>query len=194
MESGKLQGVFSVLLLVCVIILGFVLWSEKKASDDRFRGLEGMILRLGEDLDASKVHSAGGGQPSPTSIPAPAPQAATPPVQAIASSTPPAEVASVRCTDDACAQRVFVGCQPGAEIATGLDTSGGSSWIDYRYVVVGSGAQSHQCLIRSFYLKNPQPAFVGPTMTCVYDTRKPYLEAVAAPTGCQGDLAAILGF
>lgn len=196
MESSKTQGVLLGIIGFSVILLGASLWHTQNTIHQRLEGLEILISASREETGAqnprveptSPLPIAQDPQPvAPAQIPPPQP---TPPPSRV--ENPP--TAPTRCTDDACAQRVFVSCQRGATIATGIDSASGSSSIDYRYEIVAPGQQPHECSIKSFFIKNPQPLYVGPTMTCSYDTRKPYLEAVTAPVGCQGELAALLGF
>lgn len=58
--------------------------------------------------------------------------------------------------------------------------------LTYRYEILGLSVGL--CSVKSEFLANPNPAFVGPTMECGYDNSKDFQTAVQDMSSCYGGL------
>jgi hypothetical protein len=77
------------------------------------------------------------------------------------------------------AQRFRKCTQAVLEAATRID-------LAYRYEVVGP--EKKGCRVRSTYLKHPNETWSGKSMECLYDSSKPFEEALNKPVSCKGPL------
>ncbi len=94
------------------------------------------------------------------------------------------------CGDMECFEEKFTACEP-ATLTLSL-----SSKLQYYYEILGP--ENDRCQVRSAFLANPNPAFVGPTMTCLYDNTKSFNDAAGEiimsfntdqhKGNCEGDL------
>ncbi|MDP3742556.1 MAG: hypothetical protein Q8R15_04535, partial [Candidatus Micrarchaeota archaeon] len=58
--------------------------------------------------------------------------------------------------------------------------------LTYSYEILGLA--SNLCSVKSKFLANPNPDFVGPEMTCSYDNSQDFQTAVQDTSNCQGEL------
>lgn len=89
-----------------------------------------------------------------------------------------------------CFSESFAACTPGKVAFAAL-----GDLVVYKYEIIG--LENSDCLMRSSFVKNPDPAFVGPTMDCPYDAHLGFDDAAAAVfvndfRGCSGDLLPLL--
>lgn len=96
-------------------------------------------------------------------------------------------LAESSCGGQSCFEEQFASCEAGAYL--NLTVTDG---LRYYYEIVGPHAGS--CKVKSTFLANPNPDWVGKEMTCVYDNTMIFQSAVKAVVenmagcGCEGPL------
>lgn len=86
-------------------------------------------------------------------------------------------------------QKKFEACEPGTRIEPpALDMFG--TKISYLYEIIGP--TSSGCKIKSSFIENPNPAFVGKQMVCEYDNTKSFNDALVNMESCTGELNDIM--
>lgn len=73
-------------------------------------------------------------------------------------------VKSTTACDDKCLAAKFVKCEPA------VSETGVQGWAMYQYDILGP--ESGKCKIKTKYTENPNAAWVGKEMTCLYDNTK----------------------
>lgn len=84
------------------------------------------------------------------------------------------------CGSQDCFNKKFAACQPAKVKSTIFSNA------TYEYEIVGT--QPPYCKVVSQFTANPNPAWVGKTMTCLYDSSKPFKTAVTDMSRCSGAL------
>lgn len=86
--------------------------------------------------------------------------------------------------DKACFEEEFKNCNP-AKVKMGLELAPGANLL-YLYEIIKLSNEG--CEVKSQFLENPMPGFVGKTMICKYDNALDFESAVADTSKCQGEL------
>lgn len=96
--------------------------------------------------------------------------------------------------DKTCFETAFSSCAVGAKVDLNISVMGNN--IIYHYEIIANKG-NNICSLKSYYLQNPNPEFVGPTMECDYDNTLSF-DASGAKVlknidNCTGDLKYLLG-
>jgi len=84
------------------------------------------------------------------------------------------------CEDEACFEERFMRCEPASIEQTLVEG------LSYYYEIIGP--EGDGCRVKSRFTANPNPAYVGPEMTCVYDNTAPFADAITDTSRCEGEL------
>ncbi|WP_375284388.1 FG-GAP-like repeat-containing protein [Marinicauda pacifica] len=84
-------------------------------------------------------------------------------------------------TDQACFEAAFADCTPATA------TISASPTIRYHFEILE--ADEGTCRVRSQFLANPNPDFVGEAMVCAFNNAQPFGDAVRSIEACEGPLA-----
>ena len=88
-----------------------------------------------------------------------------------------------------CIQSNFKSCSPASwDLSLDLGPLGGV--ITYQYLIIG--IQNNQCVVKSQFLKNPNPDFLAKEMICGYDNSLDFNTAVQDTSRCSGPLYDLL--
>lgn len=87
-------------------------------------------------------------------------------------------------SDQACFEEKFTVCQPASVEITLIEG------LTYRYEILGSGDVG--CRVKSKFVANPNPAFVGPEMICNYDNSQDFGTAIQDMGRCEGELYSLM--
>lgn len=82
--------------------------------------------------------------------------------------------------DQACFEAAFSACTPATV------TISATPALRYHFEILGP--QDGTCRVRSQFLDNPNPDFVGPTMICSWDNSQAFDDVVRDVSACQGGL------
>ena len=88
--------------------------------------------------------------------------------------------ASSSCGDMACFNQKFSTCAVSNLTLTAMDN------LIYYYEILGP--KNSSCEVKSRFLANPNPSFIGKDMTCLYDNNIDFETSVADISRCQGPL------
>lgn len=89
-----------------------------------------------------------------------------------------------------CVATMFKECQP-AKYTTSLDLGQMGGLVTYYYEIIGPS--NNLCTVKSKFLQNPNPDWIGKEMTCEYDNSKDFETAVKDTSKCSGPLYDIMG-
>ncbi len=89
-----------------------------------------------------------------------------------------------------CAATKFKECSP-AKYAASLDLGQLGGLVTYYYEIIGPS--DNLCSVKSKFLQNPNPDWVGKEMTCLYDNAKDFETAVKDMSKCSGPLYNLMG-
>lgn len=96
----------------------------------------------------------------------------------------PVQPASTNCGDDqACFEEKFAVCQPASVQLTLIEG------LTYQYEILSPGTG---CRVKSKFVANPNPAFVGPEMICNYDNSEDFGTAIQDMSSCEGELYSLM--
>jgi hypothetical protein len=85
--------------------------------------------------------------------------------------------------ESACIEERFAACEPATYVA---ELSFGQVVIGYRYEILGR--REALCAVRTAFVANPNPDYVGKEMTCAFDPAQPFEQAVRDWNTCNGPL------
>jgi len=88
--------------------------------------------------------------------------------------------ATTNCSESDCFEEKFKECKPATMDVTLTDM------ISYHYEIIG--LKDGLCEVKSKFLTNPNPGWVGKEMTCKYDNTKDLESAVQDLSNCEGPL------
>jgi len=89
-----------------------------------------------------------------------------------------------------CAAAKFKECFPAKYVAS-LDLGQLGGLVTYYYEIIGPS--DNLCVVKSKFLKNPNPVWVGKEMTCQYDNAKDFETAIKDMSKCSGPLYDLMG-
>ena len=84
--------------------------------------------------------------------------------------------------DQDCFEKRFAKCDPSVLL---VDQFG----VEYRYEI--HKKESKGCRVKSEFVSNPNPDFVGKSMICYYDNSLPFEEVIQDMSSCKGSLATL---
>ena len=96
--------------------------------------------------------------------------------------------------DKTCFETAFASCAVGAKVDLNISVMGNN--IIYYYEIIKNKG-NNICNLKSYYIVNPNPEFVGPTMECDYDNTLSFdasgVKVLKNIDSCTGDLKYLLG-
>lgn len=92
--------------------------------------------------------------------------------------------ATIDCGGMDCFEEKFRQCEP-ATVNLELMQN-----VAYKYEIIGP--EEGSCEVKSQFIKNPNPEWIGKKMTCLYDNTQPFDKAVQDRSRCQGPLHTLM--
>jgi uncharacterized protein YceK len=90
------------------------------------------------------------------------------------------------CVDKNCFEEKFMECKSATFTQKLTDN------LIYNYEIMGLGEKN--CLVKSSFIVNPNPIWVGKTMDCEYDNSKDFEIAIKDMSNCQGELYNLINY